>query len=68
MHGVVVDGYLYRLLVVQGIEVLDQQIMVKGVGVVVVDPFALLKGEVIACLVVTVFLDNRNGPVAQFCL
>ena len=57
----IVDRALDALARAQCLEVLDEQVRLERVRMVVVDVLALLKRDVVVCLVVVIVVDDRDA-------
>ena len=60
VDGVIVNRALNRLPLLELTQVLDHQVRLKGVGVVVVELAALLKGEVVMGAVIVVVAQDGD--------
>ena len=60
VHREVVDGAIHRLPGPQLGQMLDQEIGVKGIGMVIVEPAELLIGHALMRLVIVVMVDHAD--------
>ena len=56
----IIDGAFDTVSFTQFLEVLDEQIRLKGVGVVVVDRLTLLEGQVVVRCIVVIVINHRD--------